>query len=77
MFLAWLFDQTDRHDRVGRFAKFIENDLSNACLPRNATALIIKEHLFERHTVGYMGHLSNLAAAYREYIDFVEISKKR
>lgn len=77
MFLAWLFDQTDRNDRIGRFAKFIERDLNNACLPRNATALIIKEHLFERHNKNYASHLYNLAAAYREYIDYVETSKKR
>lgn len=77
MFLAWLFDQTDRNDRIGRFAKFIENDISNACLQRNTTALLIKEHLWTRHTKGYMGYLSGLQAAYREYIDFVEISKKR
>lgn len=76
MFLAWLLDQTDRDDLVGRFAKFIESDISNACLLRSTNTLGIRDHLFERHTKGYTGHLTNLSIAYKEYVDFVQTYRK-
>jgi hypothetical protein len=72
MFIAWLLEQSDRPDRVGRFAKLIEADINNACLSRKSKATDIPKHFIAKHPRSYAAMLAELSCSFKEYAELTE-----
>jgi hypothetical protein len=72
MFIAWLLEQSDRPDRVGRFAKLIEADINNACLSRKSKATDIPKHFIAKHPRSYAAIMAELSCSFKEYVELSE-----
>ena len=66
MFVAWLLEQQDRPDEIGRLAEVVYADRNNGCF-MGRRAIHVQEHFFTKHTKLYMHVMPILAKAVKEY----------
>jgi len=67
MFTSWLFEQDDRDDNVGRFAKLAYADYNAGCASAFKDAVAWKEHFEQKHPKKFGVLLELLGDAYVEY----------
>jgi hypothetical protein len=67
MFTSWLFEQDDRDDRVGRFARLAYADYNAGCASPFKDAVAWKVHFEQKHPKKFGVLLELLGDAYVEY----------
>ena len=67
MFTSWLFEQDDRDDRVGRFARLAYADYNAGCASPFKDAVAWKVHFEQKHPKKFEELLDMLGDAFVEY----------
>ena len=53
MYLEWLYDQIDAGGSIGDFAKLVQDDQNNGCLPPVKRLQTLDKHFQEKHVKSY------------------------
>ena len=67
MFTNWLFEQMDRDDPVGKFAKVAFSDYNAGCALHYSTAVEWRNHFEKNHSKNFDKLLDMLGDAYVDY----------
>ena len=67
MFITWLYEQLDSGDDLAAFAKVVENDRNNGCMPPIRGVTDIKTHFKRDHPRNYTALEAKLHEAFIAY----------